>query len=140
MLFHRSGTLWEDMYWIDGETCEIVANSLNEKIEKQIGYKDSICRLISKKDNLITMHTHPNSMPPSVADFNSCYRHNYKECLIICHNGVIYRYKSNQEVSLELYEMYVKKFMYKGYSEIEAQINALEKIEENHKIVFQEVK
>ena len=34
MLKHRSGTLYEDMYWIDGDTGEIVASALDEKIEK----------------------------------------------------------------------------------------------------------
>ena len=33
MLEHRSGTLFEDMYWIDGETGEVIASALNETVE-----------------------------------------------------------------------------------------------------------
>lgn len=140
MLFHRSGTLWEDMYWIDGETGEIVASALNEQIEKGIEYTDSISRKLRERNNLITMHTHPNSMPPSIADFNSCFAHNYDACYVICHDGIVYNYVSNQEVPADLYELYVQKFIEHGYNDKDAQINALEKIKKNYDIDFQEVK
>lgn len=57
MLFHRSGTLLEDMYWIDGDTGEIVAKALDEKEEEKIDYAASILKAIQDKCNLITMHT-----------------------------------------------------------------------------------
>lgn len=139
MLFHRSGTLYEDMYWFDGDTGEIVAKVLDEKEEEKVKYTPSIYKAINGYDNLITMHTHPNSMPPSIADFNSCYNHGYAICLVICHNGVIYDYKSGQEVSDDLYEMYVKKNKNNGKTEKEAQIEALQTIKRNHRIAFQEV-
>ena len=41
---------------------------------------------------------------------NSCFKHNYAVCLVICHNGIIYQYKSNQEVPPDLYERYVQKY------------------------------
>lgn len=139
MLFHRSGTLFEDMYWIDGNTGQIVAKVIDEKTEKQINYTKSVIDAIKNRPNLITMHTHPHSMPPSISDFNSCLEHDYAVCLVICHNGTIFSYKSNQEVSPELYEMYVRKFINNGNTEEDAQISALETIKRNHKIVFQEV-
>ena len=46
MLFHRSGTLLEDMYWIDGDTGEIVAKALDEKEEEKIEYTTSIYNTI----------------------------------------------------------------------------------------------
>lgn len=140
MLFHRSGTLLEDMYWIDAETGEVVASALDEKVTEEVNYTKSIFNAVNVKTNLITMHTHPNSMPPSIADFNSCFNHGYAICLVICHNGIIYNYKSSQEVSADLYEMYVKKFKNSGNTEKEAQIKALETIKKNYKIAFQEVK
>jgi len=42
MLYHRSGTMFEDMYWIDGNTGEIVASALNEKEEGKIVYSASL--------------------------------------------------------------------------------------------------
>jgi len=139
MLFHRSGTLYEDMYWIDGITGEVVASILDEDIEEQIEYTKSVIKAIKGKTTLITIHTHPNSMPPSVADFNSCCDNNYLKSLVICHDGTIYEYVSNQEISSQLYEAYVKRFKNFGDTERDAQFKALEKISSSYKIKVMEV-
>lgn len=139
MLFHRSGTLYEDMYWIDADTGEIVAKVLNEELKKQINYTESILSLIKNRNNLITMHTHPHSMPPSIADFNSCFKHHYLKNLIICHNGTVYEYVSNQSVPSELYDMYVKRYQNSADNETEAQIMTLRQISRNYKINLMEV-
>lgn len=81
----------------------------------------------------------PNSIPPSIADFNSCFPHNYEAYFVICHNGIIYSYTSNQEISLGLYELYLQEFIDYGNNETEAQIKALITLKKNHKIDFQEV-
>lgn len=140
MLQHRSGTKIEDMYWIDDNTGEIVASALNEQKESGVYYSDAINRKIQGKNNLITMHTHPQSMPPSIEDFNSALTHNYKASLVICHDGTIYAYSSNQVISPKLQEIYIKKYIKQGYSEIEAQAKGLEKIKRNYDIDFWEVK
>lgn len=49
MLFHRSGTLYEDMYWIDGNTGEIVAKALDEKVTEEVNYTKSIFNAINGK-------------------------------------------------------------------------------------------
>lgn len=143
MLFHRSGTLYEDMYWIDGDTGEIVAKALDEKVTEEVNYTKSIFNAINGKTNLITMHTHPNSMPPSIADFNSCFEHNYSTCIVICHDGTIYNYISNQKVPDKLYEIYIKKFGNNGDINTEteriAQFMALKQIRRNYNISFWEV-
>ncbi len=139
MLFHRRGTLYEDMYWIDGNTGEIVAGVLDAKEEKRIDYPEHVINIIRGKNNLIAMHTHPNSMPPSIADFNSCCQNKYLRSLIICHDGIIYSYTSNQIVPSALYELYVQEFIVRGYTEKEAQLEALNKIKQTYIINFQEV-
>lgn len=143
MLFHRSGTLLEDMYWIDGDTGEIVAKALDEEEEK-IEYTPSISKAINGRDNLIAMHTHPNSMPPSMADFNSCFKHNYDQSLVLCHDGIIYSYTSNQKVPEKLYDIYIKKFGINGNTDKEtekdAQLKTLLQISRNYSINFKEVK
>lgn len=145
MLFHRSGTLFEDMYWIDGDTGEIVAKALDEKEEEKIEYSASVLKSIQNRNNLITMHTHPNSMPPSIADFNSCFEHDYATCLIICHNGIIYSYTSDQKAPDKLYGLYINKFRNGAYinhmdAERKAQSMALEQISRSYKINFWEVR
>ena len=144
MLFHRSGTLYEDMYWFDGDTGDIVAKALDELEEKKIEYTPSISKAINGRNNLITMHTHPNSMPPSIADFNSCFKHNYGQSLVICHNGTVYSYSSNQKIPEKLYDIYIKKFGINGNTDKEtekdAQLKTLLQISRNYSINFKEVK
>ena len=42
MLMHRSGTLYEDMYWIDSEKVDIITREINSFEEEQILYSESI--------------------------------------------------------------------------------------------------
>ncbi len=140
MLKHRSGTMLEDMYWINCDTGEVVINAINEKTERMIRYTDAINKAIRGKENLITLHTHPNSMPPSIADFNSAFKHKYKLGLIICHNGSVYAYKSDQEITSGIYEAYIAKYVKEGHDEPAAQLKALERIKQTYNIDFWEVK
>lgn len=139
MLKHRSGTKYEDMYWIDGTTGEVVVSALNEQKESGIRYTDAILKAISDKQNLIVFHNHPGSMPPSAADFNSMLSHGYETAFVVCHDGKIYQYVSKEEITEDLYEAYIKKYVKKGYSEKEAQLKALEELKRNHDIDFWEV-
>lgn len=139
MLKHRSGTMLEDMYWIDGTTGEVVASALDEKIESKIVYTKSIKKVVLGKENLITMHTHPNSMPPSAADFNSLFINAYKKGLVLCHNGKVFQYLAKEKIDINLYDAYIVDFVNNGYSEYEAQIATLLKIRKNIKIDFEEV-
>ncbi len=140
MLKHRSGTMLEDMYWIDGTTGEVVASALNERKESGIQYTKAILKTLYNKRGIITLHTHPNSMPPSIADFNSACRREYAISLVICHNGKIFQYISKEEINENLYTRYIQKYAGESYSEYEAQIMALRKLKENHNIDFWEVK
>ncbi len=88
---------------------------------------------------MITIHTHPGSMPPSIADFNSAYNHKYGLSLVACHDGKIFRYSSYEEVNERIYQMYISTFKAQGYNEYDAQLKALSKIAENHDIYFEEV-
>jgi hypothetical protein len=139
VLNHRSGTKYEDMYWIDGTTGEIVASALNEQMESGIQYTDTILNAISGKNNLIAFHNHPSSMPPSIADFNSVLAHKYEVAFIVCHDGRIIQYTSKEKVNERLYLMYIQKYITDGYGEYEAQWKALERLKENYNIDFWEV-
>lgn len=138
-LKHRSGTKFEDMYWIDGNTGEIIASALNEK--ETSGVAKSKCRnkVLARYGNIYAIHSHPASMPPSATDFNCFFEQGYSKAFVACHDGTLYSYTSEQEVSIELYNLYVSKFASNGYSEKEAQLKALAKLKENHKIDFWEV-
>lgn len=139
MLNHRSGTKYEDMYWVDAITGEVLASALNEQKESGIQYTKAILQAISENSNVIAFHTHPSSMPPSVADFNSTLRHGYAVAFVVCHDGKIIQYVAEEEISERLYSLYIQEFLSNGYTEYEAQWKALEKLKENYKIDFWEV-
>ena len=52
MLLHRSGTLYEDMYWFDADTGQVIAKEVNSFEEEQILYSESINRAIEGKNVL----------------------------------------------------------------------------------------
>jgi hypothetical protein len=126
-LRHRSGTELEDMYWIDGNTGEIVAEEINSNIKRRVNYSNKTQKAVSSydKEQLITIHTHPSSMPPSIGDFNACYKNGYKSGYIACHDGKIFGYTSKGETREELYNLYINEFISNGHTEYDAQILAL---------------
>ena len=138
-LKHRSGTKFEDMYWIDGNTGEIIASALNEKETSGVAKSKRRNKVLARYGNIYAIHSHPASMPPSATDFNCFFEQGYSKAFVACHDGTLYSYTSEQEVSIELYNLYVSKFASNGYYEKEAQLKALAKLKENHKIDFWEV-
>ena len=138
MLNHRSGTLFEDMYWLDLDTNKIIASVTDATDEKKICYTSAILKAIQGK-RVLTMHTHPDSFPPSDADFRSAYVHKYYKNLVLCHDGTIFAYNAHSDVNAKLYIMYVAKFKKNGYNEHEAQIKALNMLKKMGGISFEEV-
>lgn len=138
-LKHRSGTAFEDMYWIDSETGKIVLSVTDSSDERAIIYTDKIRNTIKNNKNIVTLHTHPSSMPPSVDDFNSCLKNGYNVGFVACHNGKVFKYSSKQEIRKGLYNLYVNNYINEGLSDFDAQLKTLEKLKENHEIMFVEV-
>lgn len=138
-LKHRSGTVLEDMYWIDGSTGDVILAETECTVPRGIPYTDRIKNAIKDAENIVTLHTHPSSMPPSIEDFNSCCRNHYMIGFIACHNGKVIWYRSEQEISKSLYNLYIGEYLTKGFEEFDAQWKALEKLKENYLIDFGEV-
>ena len=139
MLEHRSGTKFEDMYWIDAAHRTVIAEETESCSEEQIIYSNNIRSKISKYDNLITLHSHPNSYPPSINDLNSNFINHYGLGIVICHDGKIFKYASNQEIREDYYKMVVEKYLKKGYNEYEAQVEALMELVTKFDIMVKEV-
>lgn len=138
-LKHRSGTAFEDMYWIDGETGRVMLSVTDSADERTITYTDRIKKCIQTNNNVVTIHTHPSSMPPSIEDFNSCANNGYAKCFVACHNGVLYGYHSNEMINQKLYNLYIQKYMNGGFSEMEAQVKTIKKLSQSFDINFWEV-
>lgn len=139
ILNHRSGSLFEDMYWIDPDTVSIIAKETTDIRERNIVYSRKTRKAIKKYDNLVTIHSHPYSYPPSISDFISNYDHNYGVGIICCHNGKIFLYNARQRVNYLFYETAIAKYRKKGYDEFDSQILALEELKEHFDISFREV-
>lgn len=137
MLYHRSGTNFEDMVWIDGNTGEIIHYYDNATEEKGVNYSKRLLKKLKKYDNIITLHTHANSMPPSPDDFNSRLKRNYQKSYVLCHDGTIYEYGGEDEVNETLWQLYRSEII--GVSEKTKQEYALNEMIKNHKIFYKEL-
>ena len=137
-LVHRSGTVLEDMYWID-ENGKIVLSITDSTTPREITYTNSAKKIIQNRADLITIHNHSGSMPPSIEDFNSSCKHGYDFGVIACHNGKVFVYSSRQIINPDLYNLYMNRFISDGMSEYDAQTSTLSKLSENHEIDFWEV-
>lgn len=141
-LKHRSGTEIEDMYWFDSITGNIIADELKSRSPREIVYSKKTAAAVNsyEKNRLITLHTHPGSMPPSAGDLNACYRNGYKCGFVACHDGKIFGYTSYEEINEELYSLYIANYLKQEYSEHDAQLLALGELKKNYHINVWEVK
>ena len=139
MLLHRSGTEDEDMYWIDLINGKIVCKITDSKYKKKILYTTTIKKMIKKSENLLTIHTHPDSFPPSIDDINSNYDHNYEIGIVICHDGRVYMYSAEERINVNYYKLTVEDYLKNGYNEDTAQIEALKEMQKKFSIYFKEV-
>lgn len=139
-LYHRSGTKLEDMYWID-ENGKILCSELDQKKESQVEYSRKSRKLVegAEPKTLITVHNHPESMPPSACDFNSAYENKYKLGIVICHDGTVYKYKSKALIDDDLYTAYIANALSMGKNDTEAQSEALSKFVQHGVIEFEVV-
>lgn len=144
MLEHRSGTEYEDMYWIDLDTLTVVAEELNAKTVKEIVYSDKTKRIVAEYKNdpekrLLTIHTHPSSFPPSIPDFNANFENGYNMGLVICHDGKVFLYAADEELNENYYNLLVAKKLNQGYNDYEARLITLQEMQETFEIVIKEV-
>ncbi len=139
MLEHRTGTKYEDMYWIDPKSVTVIAEETENQSEGKIEYTENVISRIHKYDNLITLHSHPNSFPPSINDLNSNYYNHYDIGIVVCHDGKIFVYSSKQEIDEEYYKLKVENYLKNGYNEHEAQISALKELQSKFEIYVKEV-
>ena len=92
-----------------------------------------------RKFDLITIHSHPDSFPPSINDINANFDHNYMLGIVICHDGKVYLYSADENIDASYYNMVVERFLKQGYNKKEAQLATLQRLKENFAITFREV-
>ena len=139
ILNHRSGTLYEDMYWIDAEAVTVVAKLIDSTQEGGVSYTSSISRVIDKYDGLITIHSHPHSTVPSCNDLFCNYNFGYALGIVVCHDGTIYMYSTEEYIREEYYKMAAGNLIRQGIAEDVAFRMILDKLHQNGRIFFKEV-
>lgn len=94
MLSHRSGTVYEDFYAIADGSGEVLAKKTHDKTPHAVHIPPRIVQLLDgmRKNSVIVAHNHPQSMPPSVADFKTCLHPAVKHGVIVCHDGRAFTY------------------------------------------------
>lgn len=142
MLKHRSGQNGEDLYLYNSRTKKWVKSTSGTEAGTP-DYTDEIKEAImdAKHGELIAFHNHPASMPPSADDITAAFRNGYSKGYILCHDGKIYEYTpSDRDISISAYNLRIADFQEKGYTEFEAQLEAMKYLSELYGFEFKEVK
>jgi hypothetical protein len=148
LLYDRSGSKYESMFFIDGNTGEIITKFVSmgrtpelsgKDHELKVEYPDSVLRRLRGHTNAVVIHNHPNSTAPSAGDFNSAFSHGYALGFVATHDGRLFKYASRQEISVYMYETYWKDNVNQHMDEVEAQKKAIDKLAQNSNITFEEV-
>lgn len=151
ILDHRNGTDYEDMHLIS--TKDGLVKGSQTKVEyytkvsedlrhSHVWYNKDLNSAIKNNPSrtLISIHNHPESLPPSGGDFQSQFDHGYKGGVIACHNGDVYYYKvGKKKFTGILYDMTVDKYKKQGYSELEAYGLTLEQFSSDYGIVWRKL-
>jgi hypothetical protein len=148
ILNDRSGSHYESMRWIDGNTGKIIASFdsmgrlpelTGEEHEMKVEYGANIINKLKGYNNIIVIHNHPNSTAPSAGDLNSACDRGYSLGFVACHDGRVFKYRSNQKISLSIYDTYWADYRSEGLEVVNAQMKAIQKIANNSDIYVTEV-
>jgi hypothetical protein len=148
ILYDRSGTYYESMYWIDLETGEVITKFTSmgnvphltgKDHELKVEYPDGVLHKIRGYNKIAVIHNHPNSSAPSVGDFNSAFMRGYTVGFIAAHDGRVFKYSSNIIISEEAFDFSWQKYRTRGYDDYDAQILTINKYARNNDITFEEV-
>jgi len=106
MLFHRTGTNYEDLVLLDSKTGELLYRLDSSDRNLGVRYDQGIVEALAKAHNegrgIISIHNHPNNTPPSLDDGVSALLHGYSKGVVVCADGHIYTYtKSTVEFTDE---------------------------------------
>ena len=98
MLDHRSGTKYEDLAFVNSKTGDTKINKNYDK-ENTASPSKSMRKMLRDADanTIIAIHNHPGSSAPSYSDIMACKDRKYKYGLVVCHDGMIYKYSVDGE-------------------------------------------
>lgn len=96
MLGHRSGTLYEDIYAYDLDSCKRIGSTTNQRITYGANMtgelKDGMKRARAAGHRIAIAHNHPGSSAPSAADIISLRDNGASFGVIACHDGSLIKF------------------------------------------------
>lgn len=118
MLKHRSGTEFEDLLFINSETGESQLRRDYDVIRTVQPNKKMIKMVTNHPYQIIGIHNHPNSSPPSVADLMVAYTRKYKYGIVAGHNGAIFIYQADKPIDKSMYNYFLDKYNNNKYNNV----------------------
>ena len=110
ILSHRTGTLYEDLVFIDSATgrCKV---QKNYNVKQQVIPTKAMKEMVTSNPpyTVISIHNHPQSTVPSIDDLDSCYKHKYKYGVIACHDGNAFKYSIKGDFDPQYTDMLLDK-------------------------------
>jgi hypothetical protein len=123
ILRDRSGSHYESMRWIDGDTGKILAKVdymgrmpeyTGEEHMGKVEYGDKIVNKFAGHAHIITIHNHPNSTAPSTSDLNAAVTMNYSTGFVVTHDGRLYKYTAKEYLTNSIYDFAFTKYLRQG--------------------------
>lgn len=117
MLYHRNGTEFEDLVFINSKSGEVLRSVDYEKIREAKPTKKMLKMLNqANKGEIIAIHNHPNSMPPSISDLIVAKQRGYKYGMITSHNGQVVKYTIVGDINVPIANTALAKLVREGYN------------------------
>lgn len=118
-LYHRDGTEFEDLIFVDSKTGKYKVSQISEI--STVRPTKNMSKMIRESDpySIIGIHNHPNSTLPSGEDLYQCSKRKYKYGLVLGHDGSVYNYtvpKKFNESAARIYNILFDKDYKKGYN------------------------
>jgi hypothetical protein len=139
ILYHRSGSEYEDMFWLDGESGKVFASITDMAEPSRVIYPIEFMDKYKHIARKVTIHNHPRSMPPSFGDFDSAYRNGYELGIVVCHDGTVYTYGIDSAPNKEVFENLSSEFRSLKYSTFTSQLMTLERMNNLNLLKFKEM-
>lgn len=133
-LKNRDGLYSEELYAIDGVTGKMVASITNQfkkqGVDRTREFTDAIAKCNAEGHQVITIHNHPHSAPPSVADFNELLKDKNTVGLTVGHNGNVYYYTKPSEKIMKIDTNVAIRKIPSYYSDVQVEIKYREALAE----------
>ena len=142
MLTHRSETDLEDLALVSKSEGRIVARSAASSIPFETARNAEIEKAISTypRGDLVSIHNHPLSIPPTGSDFASAGYNGYGGGVVALHNGEVFYYEvGDMPFRSQFFDGKVEELVKMGTGRYEAVIEVMRRYERSHGIKWKKL-